>query len=385
MFAKRKWRPGFVVLTVACMVPSLSAVIVEIREYHGKQVTCLHSGLMGIAKGCGTERFARVFTGAVRSSVEVGDTDKRLEIVPDEVFVGDSSDATAITNQACLHTDIQAGEKWLFYLYRDPKSDVLVLGYDGPSKPMSDAEDDISTLRDLGHLKNTGILIGTIERLEVTEKETPTPSVNIKVVAPLANHEVVAKNVASGAQYTTYTNEKGHFKFEIPTGTYDVTTAAEYGLRQVENFRSMEGSVPVQNGECLEHDFGVRPAADFKLPTDGTISGHLGSPDGKPFTVHPWVQIVSVDSEFFRNTYVDAKGNFEAKGVKPGRYVVGLGIRAGTGYFSDVPTPVYYPGVRTKEEATIIELRPNEKRTNIDFQLPPEDVLKPLQPAKSNR
>ncbi len=176
MFAKRKWRPGFVVLTVACMVPSLSAVIVEIREYHGKQVTCLHSGLMGIAKGCGTERFARVFTGAVRSSVEVGDTDKRLEIVPDEVFVGDSSDATAITNQACLHTDIQAGEKWLFYLYRDPKSDVLVLGYDGPSKPMSDAEDDISTLRDLGHLKNTGILIGTIERLEVRKRDADSLS-----------------------------------------------------------------------------------------------------------------------------------------------------------------------------------------------------------------
>jgi hypothetical protein len=49
-----------------------------------------------------------------------------------------------------------------------------------------------------------------------------------------------------------------------------------------------------------------------------------------------------------------------------------------------VPTPVYYPGVPTKEEATIIELRPNEKRTNVDFQLPPEDVLKPLQRAKSN-
>ena len=60
-------------------------------------------------------------------------------------------------------------------------------------------------------------------------------------------------------------------------------------------------------------------------------------------------------------------------------------IRPGTGYFSNVPTAVYYPGVRTKEQAIIIELRLNEKRTNIDFQLPPEDVLKPLQPTKSNR
>jgi len=377
MSAKPKWRLGFLVLTVACMVPSLSAVIVEIRQYHGKQVTCLHSGLMGVAKGCGTERFARVFTGVIRSSVEVGDTDKRLEIVPDEVFVGDSSDATAITNQACLHTDIQAGDKWLVYLYRDPRNDTLVLSYDGPSQPISEAEDGISVLRDLGHLKSTGVLIGIIQHLG-SDPEVAHPT-------PLANHKVVAKNVANGAEYTAYTNEKGHFKFDLPVGKYDVTTAPQYGLREVENFGSMQGSVPVEKGSCWEHNFGVRQAADFKLPTDGTISGNVGSPDGKPFTVHPWVQIVSVDSDFFRSAYVDAKGNFEAKGFKPGRYVVGLGIRAGTGYFSDVPTPIYFPGVRTKEQATIIELRPGEKRTNVDFQLPIEDVLKPLGHATSNR
>jgi len=374
MSAQRKCRRGLVVLAVACLAPSLSAVIFEIREYHGKQVTCVHSGLMGVAKACGTEGYARVFTGIVRSAVEVGDTDKRLEIVPDEVFVGDSSDATAITNQACLHTDIQAGDKWLFYLYRDPKSDTLVLGYDSPSKRMSDAEDDISMLRDLGRLKNAGILIGTIERLGDAEDAE---------AAPLANHKVVAKNVANRTQYTAYTNEKGHFKFELPVGTYDVTTAPEYGLREVESFGSMLGSIPVKKSKCWEHDFAVKPITAIKPKTDGIISGHLGSPDGKPFTVHPWVQIVSVDSEMFTSAYVDAKGYFEAKDVKPGRYVVGLGIQPGTGG-PEVKTPVYYPGVRTKEEATIIEVRPNEKRTNVDFQLPPEDVLKPLVPVKSN-
>jgi hypothetical protein len=185
MSAKRKWRLGLLVLAVGCIVPPLSAVIVEIREYHGKQVTCFHSGLMGVAKGCGTERFARVFTGIVSSSAEVGDTDKRLEIVPDEVFVGDSSDVTTITNQACLRTDIEAGDRWLFYLYRDPTRDTLVLGYDGASQPISEAEDGISLLRDLGHLENTGILTGTIERLEVTENVTPVPSVIHKAVVPL--------------------------------------------------------------------------------------------------------------------------------------------------------------------------------------------------------
>jgi hypothetical protein len=378
MLPKRKLRLVLVVLAVACMVPSLSAVIVVVREYHGKQVQCMYSGLRGVARLCGTEKYARVFTGFVRSSVEVGDTDKLLELVPDEVFVGDSSEATVITNQACLSTDIQAGDKWLFYLYRDPKSDNLILSYDGPSEPITNAEDDVSMLRKLGRLTDNGIITGAIERLGETGDVMPSP---------LSNHKVVAKNVKNGAEYSAYTSERGHFTFELPVGTYDVTPAPEYGLLEVqEGFAPMlKGSIPVEKRRCWEHDFAVKPATSVVPPNDGTISGHLGSPDGKPFTVHPWVQIVSIDSESFKSAYVDAKGNFEAKGVKPGRYVVGLGIRAGSGYFSNVPTPVYYPGVGTKEQATIIDLRPREKRTNIDFQLPIEDILKPVGQASTNR
>jgi hypothetical protein len=337
----------------------------------------MHGGLVGVAKACGSEWYARVFTGIVRSSVEVGDTDKRLEIIPDEVFLGDSSEAIAITNQACLNRDIQVGDKWLFYLSHDTKNNRLVLSYDSPSKPLSEAEDDISMLRDLGHLKSAGVLIGTVHRLGDTEDEKSVP---------LANHKLIAKNVRNGTEYSAYTNEKGYFKFDLPVGTYDVATAPEYGLQEIETFGSMmQGSVPVENRRCWQHDFAVQAISAIKPKTSGIISGRLGSPDGKPFIVHPWVQIVSVDSDMFTSAYVNAKGYFEAKDVKPGRYVVGLGIQPGTGYFSDVPTPTYYPGVRTKEEAIIIELHPNEKRTHVDFQLPPEDALKPLAPAKPNR
>jgi hypothetical protein len=377
MLRKNKWQLVLVVLVIACMVPSLSAVIVEIREYHGKQVTCMHGGLRGVAQQCGTKGYTRVFTGTVVSSVEVGDTDKILEIVPSEVFLGDSTSATAITNQACLNTDIQVGDSWLFYLSRDQKSQKLILLYDGPSKPISKAEDDVSMLRDLGRLTDTGIIVGTIERWGETGDAIPTP---------LSNHKVVAKNVKNGAEYSTSTSDDGYFRFELPVGSYDVTPAPEYGLVEVEAFLSMmKGSVPVEKQGCWEHDFAVKPAGSVVLPHDGSISGHLGSPDGKPFTVHPWVQIVSLDSELFTTAYVNAEGYFEAKDVKPGRYVVGLGIRKGAGYFSDVPSPVYYPGVGTKEQASIIDLHPDEKRTNIDFQLPIDDVLKPLGQAKSTR
>ncbi len=137
MWGERKSRLCLFAVIVACLVPFLSAVIVEEREYHGKKVSCLHGGLVGVAKGCGTEGYAQVFTGTVKSATDVGETDKRLQIIPDEIFLGDSAkEVTAIANQACLRSEIQAGDKWLFYLYRDPKSETLVLPYDSPSKPV---------------------------------------------------------------------------------------------------------------------------------------------------------------------------------------------------------------------------------------------------------
>ena len=55
-----------------------------------------------VGRNCGTDGYVRVFTGTVKSAVDVGDTDKQLELAPDEVFIGDKSEVTATVNQACL-------------------------------------------------------------------------------------------------------------------------------------------------------------------------------------------------------------------------------------------------------------------------------------------
>jgi hypothetical protein len=67
----------------------------------------------------GTQRYTRVFAGTVRSAVDVSETETRLELIPDEVFVGDTSELTASANQACFSEnkpEIKAGDKWLFYV-----------------------------------------------------------------------------------------------------------------------------------------------------------------------------------------------------------------------------------------------------------------------------
>jgi hypothetical protein len=370
------------------VVPSLSAVIVESREWHGKQIQCFHSDIGFFhPKFCGTLDYAyeRVFVGTVQSVTEISDTDRRLDITPDEVFLGDSKGPVSTTvNQACLtpnDPEIKAGDKWLFYLrtYRAFRTDgkpiyrsvQLEMPFDGPSKPLSRAEENIAQLRRLTDLTDSGILSGNVRRM-YTGKMDGVP-----------NHKIVATRVSDGIQYSTLTDGEGEFKFDpMPAGIYEVTANTAHGLWARE-----AAKLEVHAGKCT--------STGFTLEIDGIISGHVGSPDGKPFIVHPWVQIVSVDDERFTSAYVDANGYFEARGVEPGHYVIGIGIRdndhsvtKGVDYEihvdvrnsgeTKVKTPIYYPGVRTREQATVIELGRAEKRTKIDFQLPPEDVLKPF-------
>jgi hypothetical protein len=60
----------------------------------------MSSGFGSLPKMWGvTTSYARVFTGTVKSATEAGDVEKRVQLVPDKVFVGDASEVTAIGNQ----------------------------------------------------------------------------------------------------------------------------------------------------------------------------------------------------------------------------------------------------------------------------------------------
>jgi hypothetical protein len=165
------------VLAVICLVPVL-ILAAETRDVsRSKKGGCyvrLEEPSLGPLNGpswyCGTHGYTRVFTGTVQSVVDVSDTEKRLELVPDEVFLGDTSDLTATVNQACLaenEPDIRSGDRWLFYVrqkrYWDRETrlvntDGLEVAWDSPSKPVSEAQDDVATLRHLAGLTDKGIL-----------------------------------------------------------------------------------------------------------------------------------------------------------------------------------------------------------------------------------
>jgi hypothetical protein len=70
----------------------------------------------------------------------------------------------------------------------------------------------------------------------------------------------------------------------------------------------------------------------------------------------------------FHSAYADKDGHFEIHGLRPGRYLIGVGIDAKPGT-TEWKNRVYYPGVREKNLAIVIEIGPAGKRTDVEFPL----------------
>lgn len=341
----------------------LSSLSADTKPANGKKDACRTIGFFDKAADCGTRRYARVFTGTVKSVIEASDSDKVLTLLPEEVFVGDPvGEVEAAVNQGCLpgnKPEIQVGDRWLFYLESygfgppDHNAKELILPLYSPSKPISEAQDDIETLRRLARLTDTAIITGEVDHIGPTyDKLNPTP---------IPNRRIAAKSATTGLEYTTFTNSSGHYTFEVPPGSYEVTANTEPGFREVENEFAV-ASPYIANGACLD--------IDFQLLVDGKLAGRVTRADGKPAS-SVILTILRTDPVGAPATVVtDAAGDFELSGRQPGSYIIGIGLLAPFDS-EEWKSRVYYPGVRTKDEATIIQLGKGEWRTDINFVLPP--------------
>ncbi len=362
MLPSRRLRTCLFCLAVVCVVPSLSAVIVELRMYHGKQVQCMHSGLHSSAgKICGTYGYARVFTGTVKSATEISDTDKRLELIPDETFLGPAAEVTATVNQACMpenEPEIQAGDKWLFYLQtpwrqgQNGQEQELVLPYDSRSGPLNSAstQEEISTLRHLARLTDAGVITGYVTRMEMKD-----PKINS---IPVSDWSLIAKSVSTGIEYKTLTDTNGHVEFEVPPDRYKVTANTQHG-----------SWAPERDPFVTKTPWAQCADVDFPMHADGQISGTVTTADGKPASnVQVAILRISPWHEYF-TVQTDGKGHFEVRGQDPGRYIVGEGVLANT--IAKWRLRVYYPGVPSREQAIPIDLGDGEARSDINFKLLP--------------
>jgi hypothetical protein len=275
-----------------------------------------------------------------------------LQLSPQEIFRGDAVGRLLVTtNQGACLPEILLGDQWLFYLRRDENSGELLLDYGSPSNPVAAAERDITRLRRLAAMSDSGLIVGSIqERVRHHGQDGGwTDFVDLK------DHKITAKRVSDNAEYSARTDENGDFEFEpLPAGSYQLSANTKQGLW------AEDGPTTIRARGCGRYQ--------FELHVDGVISGHVRSGDGKPFKIHPWVDVESQDGGENKSVYADERGYFEARGLDPGRYLIGIGIGA------EPNTPewrsrIYYPGVRTKEKAIVVELGKAEKRANLDIEL----------------
>lgn len=354
MSPSRRWTIAILVSSaiLGYVIPPAFAQIIELRNYRGKQIQCIRSGITGFGRPCGIDgNYAYVFIGSVVSTIKVSDTETRLMVAPEEVFLG--ADATALmitTSQGGCLPDIVPGARWLFYLQRDRKTNALLLAYGSPSKPIAEAEKEITLLRRLAHLSDAGLIAGNVRRQVWNDAD------KFETFVSVPNQKLVAKRISDGTEYDAFTDSNGHYEFEsLPPGSYRVSANTTQGL-WVE-----DGGAQVHSGSCS--DIG------FKLLPDGRISGHIRAADGKPAAnMQVFVVPLSSSDLEFTSATADAYGYFEVKGLHPGRYLVGTGIYDLPGV-RDGNLHIYYPGVQSRDLAVVIELGQAEKHTNVDFQL----------------
>jgi hypothetical protein len=292
-----------------------------------------------------------VFIGTVVSVTDAAKSEQRLQLMPEEVFSGAvAGSLTVTTDQGECLGDFQAGDKWLFYLQRNPETKSLLLKYASPARPIADAQAQIEMLRRLAHLNGSGIIMGDVTEPIWNDNKWETS-------IPVPDHKIIAKQPANGREYAAFTDNDGHYEFEpLPPGEYQVSANTAEGLW------TEEGSTTLSPRSCSLMGFSLEP--------DGSISGRVIAADGKPTKfVQVAIVPVSTGSLQFTSAFSDELGRFEVKALHPGRYFVGVGIQPRAGNM-DGRSGIYYPGVRDRNLAVIIDLGRAEKRANLNFQLP---------------
>lgn len=347
--------------TLIGLARSAPAQIIEDRDYHGKKIMCALSGLQGFYSECGLDKsYEYIFVGSVVKVAEVSDGEFRLKVMPGEVFLGSPASVLDVrTNQGDCLPEVAPGDQWLFFLRRDKddKDHPLFLEYGSGSGPEKDAQKQISLLRRLMKMDDSGYVHGSVSRTDFKAAENPG-SMDEEDHVQLLRYKVIATPKPDGKPLMAFTDEDGNFEFELlPSGSYEFSANTAAGLW------AEEGTVEVKPQSCMW--------IGFELEPDGTIAGRVTTPDGKPaHFVDVYAVAVSKTGRHFGSARTDEEGHYEVKGLRPGRYVIGIEDEPQDLSEGEMMLALYYPGVSKRQHAIEIDLGRAKTSADIDFQVP---------------
>ncbi len=318
---------------------------------------------------CGLDKpnNAYVFVGTISAVHPATNKEKFVEIVPNEVFLGDPGHLiTALTSQGSCFEHLEPGQQWLFYL-RNIDGNILLDYNMQESAPVGEVGPHLETLRRMKNLVGTGLLRGRVER-ELFASFSDNDDGNKKEDAnAVPGARITAVRQSDKATFHTISGNDGSYEFQpLPVGNYEVD------VDPIGSFHPVGSFADIKEGECrilILHN-----------SSEARISGHVRWPDGKP-AIKAEVLMIDADGSRVNIQTTDEAGHFSFDYWEPGSYVVGVrrpgapelkfGGCGGAGCADKLPTDIYYLGnTEMRNAALVIKLGVDEKRDDVEIVLP---------------
>jgi hypothetical protein len=350
-----RWVVAVVIVGLCCCIVT-EGQIMSSKEVDGKRFQCMHSGLSSDMKDCGTQSdwYPYVFVGTISAVAPRRDGEKELQIVPDEIFKGEPTNPLIVrTSQGACFPEQNVGDHWLFYLRAG--NPIVLDFYGNISRPVTNAQEQLETLRRLQTIGDNGILRGRVRQGPFGQGEA------------IPDAHVIAHRTTDDAQFVATTDVEGRYEFQpLAPGKYRLS------MDPMKSFQADDTRIDLKSHQCWDLTLSRAPHAH--------LGGHLQRSNGSPAAQVP-VLLTDEDGSWFETIVSDANGYFHREMLSPGRYVIGVNLPgeppwkpfgcSGTPGACTIPkVSLYYPGMRNRADALLINLATDEKRDDIDFTIP---------------
>jgi len=308
---------------------------------------------------------------------EIADSENKyggkLNLKIDEAFKGISSTRETVFNGGMCSFHFTPGKKYLVYAKRDKETNLLRVHLCSRTTSLENAAPDLEFIRLIVAGKSVSSIYGKVEQR--TNKENPRsfPLQNVKLVMFTDSIKKENKYVApkgKDKQREITTDGAGNYRFDdLPIGWHRLKIFLPNDLTAwKDEFKFGSG-----NQSCAEYNFSVQ--------IDGRISGKILADNGEPMP-GAYVQLSNTESNqnlYIPDTRTDFNGNYEIKGIPPGKYKLSVSPNVPQTNFSFPFTRYYFPATFNDSEAKIIELGYAEKVQDINLKMLPVPFTKKIQ------
>jgi hypothetical protein len=290
-----------------------------------------------------------------------------LRLSVEEAFrgaaVGTILEVLTLSGTSC-DSSFNIGNRYLIYGHRDSTSDRLHIPPCDRTKILSDAGEDLAYIRGLSRNAPIQTILGRVS----DGRHDPMSNIPIKVVG-------------AGKEYQAITDQEGRYRIDIAQpGMYRVRAFFPFAAVALdrpdflgdptEEQTVLQYEVNITNGHC---DYREIHVLKVDLRARAEISGNVVNTQNKGvphLTLYLYPETAqSASGGDYELATTDAEGNYSFKGLKAGRYRLGVNLWRMPDVSAPYPT-TFYPGVPLPEQATILSLDEGQKLIERVIQLP---------------